>query len=88
MDGNTHVNFHTLVEVVLHNKTVRQADTMRLHGMARNVGIVSNVGVVEVRDLLGRRPIESGGAELGHCTVAHRVGFTCVKVDCWDIRGV
>ena len=54
-----YIDFHLLVQVVLHDETVRQANSMRLHGMASHVGIVTNIGVVEIGDLLGRRPIES-----------------------------
>jgi hypothetical protein len=55
---DTYIDFHLLVEVVLHDETVRQANSMRLHGMASHVGIIANIGVIEVGDLLGRRPIE------------------------------
>lgn len=37
----------------MHNQTVRQSDSVRLHGVTGNVGIVTNVGVVKVGHLLG-----------------------------------
>lgn len=48
-----HIDLHLLEQVVLHDQAVRQADSMRLHWMSSGVSIVSNVGVVEVCDLLG-----------------------------------
>lgn len=48
----THVNLKKLVDVVVHYQTMRKPDAMGLHRMAGNVGIVTNVGVVEVGHLL------------------------------------
>lgn len=50
--GYAHVNLHFLVKTIVHHETVRHTYAMRLHGVARNVGIVTHVGVVEVGDLL------------------------------------
>ena len=48
----TYINFHLLVKTVVHNQAVCHTDTMRLHRVSRNVGIVSHVRVVEIRDSL------------------------------------
>jgi hypothetical protein len=67
----TYVDLHLLVEVVLHDETVRQTNTMRLHGVTSHIGIVSNVGIVEIGHLLGRGPIEGRRAECRGVRVAH-----------------
>lgn len=36
-----YVDFHLLVEAIVHDETVGHAYPVRLHGMARNVGVVS-----------------------------------------------
>lgn len=72
----THVNLHLLVQVVLHYQAMREPDPMRLHGMASDIGVVSNVGIVEVGDLLGRRAIEGNRPKLGHVCFA---GHCCDK---------
>jgi hypothetical protein len=63
--SGTYINFHPLVDTVVHDQAVCQPDTMRLHGMTCDVCIVTNVGVVEVGHFglvtareLGRRGIE------------------------------
>lgn len=40
---NTHIDFEISVDVVVHDQTVGEPDSVRLHGMARHVGIISNV---------------------------------------------
>jgi len=44
----THINFHSLVNTIVHNQAMSQPDTMRLHRMSCNVCIVTNVGVIEI----------------------------------------
>jgi hypothetical protein len=44
----TYVDFHLLVDAIIHNQTVSKPDSMRLHRMTSDVGIISNIGVVEV----------------------------------------
>jgi hypothetical protein len=63
--NGTYINFHPLVDTIVHDQAVGQPDTMRLHGMTCDVCIVTNVGVVEVGHFglvtageLGRREIE------------------------------
>lgn len=51
----THVNFHLLVHTIIHNQAVRQPDAMGFHWMARHIGEVSDVRIIEISDLLGRR---------------------------------
>lgn len=50
--SKTHIDLEVLVNVVVHDKTVGQADPMRLHGMPSDIRVVANVGVVEVGHLL------------------------------------
>jgi len=42
------VDFHVLISAIVHDQAVGQPDSVRLHGMASDVGVVSNIGVVEV----------------------------------------
>lgn len=49
--GDTHVDFELLIETVVHDKGVSQANAMRLHRMPGDVGVVAHIGVVEVGDL-------------------------------------
>jgi hypothetical protein len=44
----THIDFHPLINAIVHNQAVRQPDSMRLHRMACNIGIVTDVGVIKV----------------------------------------
>lgn len=48
----SHVYLHLLVQSIVHNQAVRHAYPVRLHRVTRYVGIVSNIRVVEVSDLL------------------------------------
>lgn len=48
----TYINLEEFVNVVVHDQAVGQSNAMRLHGMARNVRIIANIGVVKVGDLL------------------------------------
>lgn len=48
----THVNLHLLVQAIIHDQAVGHSYAMRLHGMSSIVGIVSDIRVVEVCDLL------------------------------------
>jgi len=40
------------IDIVVHDQTVGEPDPVRLHRMASNVGIVSNVRIVKVGNLL------------------------------------
>jgi hypothetical protein len=51
----TYVDFHLGVETVVHDQTVRHPYTVRLHRVPRYVGIIANIGVVEVCDLFWLR---------------------------------
>jgi hypothetical protein len=76
-----YVNLHLLVQAIVHHQTVGHPDAVRLHRMTRDVGVVANIGVVEVGDLLGairraiqvdrvqRRPYRSHG-----CGIQSEVG--------------
>ena len=55
--GLAHVDLHLLVQAIIHDQGVGHSDAMRLHGVTSVVGIVSDVRVVEVSDLLGLRAI-------------------------------
>lgn len=46
--GQTYIYLHLLIDAVVHNQAVRQPDSMRLHWMASHIGIITNIGVVEV----------------------------------------
>jgi hypothetical protein len=47
-----YINLHLLVDTVIHDQAMGQPDAMRLHWVASDVCIISNVGVVEVRNSL------------------------------------
>lgn len=49
--SSTHIDFHLLVEAVVHDQTVGHPYAMRLHGMAGIVGVVSDIRVIKVCDL-------------------------------------
>jgi hypothetical protein len=59
--GLAYINLHLGVEAVVHNQTVCHPYAVGLHGVARNVGVVSHIRVVKV------------GHFLGGCTVGGRV---------------
>jgi hypothetical protein len=50
----THINLHLLVHAIVHDQAMRQPNSMRFHGMASDISIISNIRVVEVRDSLLR----------------------------------
>jgi hypothetical protein len=68
-----HVDFHLFVKAVVHDKTVGHSDTVRLHGMASVVGIVSDIRVVEVGDFLWLSTI-GGARRVQRRTILGRVG--------------
>ncbi len=47
----THIDFHSLINTIVHDQAMSQPYSMWLHRMARNVSIVANIGVVEVSHL-------------------------------------
>jgi hypothetical protein len=49
--AKTYVDLHLLVQAVVHDKTVRHPNTVRFHGMSSDIGVVSDVRVVEVGHL-------------------------------------
>jgi hypothetical protein len=49
------VDLQVLVETVVHDEGVCHADAVRLHWVACVIGVIANVTVVEVCDLLGLR---------------------------------
>ena len=57
----TYIYLHLLVGPIVHNQAVGQPYAMRLHGMACDICIVSDIRIVEVRDLLLRTPSIGGG---------------------------
>lgn len=82
----THVNLHLLINTIVHDQTVRQPNSMRLHGMTSNVGIVSNVRVVEVRNpLLAARPVCGWGVD-GHERGHSRRHFE--QLESWPASGI
>jgi len=55
---STHINFHLLVDPIVHDQAMRQPNPMRFHGMPSDIRIVSNIRVVEVcHPLLGARAV-------------------------------
>lgn len=46
----THINFHPLINAIVHDQAMSKPNSMRLHRMTRNIGIVTYVRVVEVGD--------------------------------------
>ena len=47
-----YIDFHFLINTVVHNQAMSQPNTMRLHRMTSDVGIIANIRVVEVRNSL------------------------------------
>lgn len=45
---STYIDFHLGIYSIVHNQAVRQPDSVRLHRMASNVGIIPDIRVVEV----------------------------------------
>jgi hypothetical protein len=48
LQRSTYVDFHLRIYPIVHNQAVRQPYSVRLHRMASDVGIVPNIGIVEV----------------------------------------
>ena len=64
-DRETHIDLQKLVDIVIHDQAMRQPDTMRLHRMAGDVGIIADIRVVEVGDSFlvhAHRAVERMGA--------------------------
>lgn len=57
----TYIYLHLLVRPIVHDQAVGQPYAMRLHGMAGDICIVSDIRIIEVRDLLLRPPSIGGG---------------------------
>jgi hypothetical protein len=74
-----HVDFHLLVEAVVHDQTVSHSDTMRLHGMAGVVGVVSDIRVIEVGDFLWLCTVGSA-RRVQRRTILGRVGHGSVSM--------
>ena len=48
----TYVNFHLLIQAIVHNQAVSHSNPVRFHGMPRNIGIIAHVRIVEVGNCL------------------------------------
>lgn len=48
----THVNFHFLVQAIIHHQAVSHPNPMGLHGVASNIGIVADIGIVKICNAL------------------------------------
>lgn len=70
------IDLHLLVDAIVHDQAVGQAYTVRLHGVASNIGEVPDVRVIEVGHLLGRRGAQGDaiGVEVHGRGVRHAVG--------------
>jgi hypothetical protein len=51
-ERKTNIDFHLLISAIVHNQAMSQPYAMRLHRMASHVGIVADIRIVEVCDLL------------------------------------
>jgi hypothetical protein len=60
------VYLHLLVHAVIHDQAMGETYSVRLHGMASDVGEVANIGIVEVGDLLGTRCAEGDAIAIGN----------------------
>ena len=60
---------------------MRHANAMRLHGVARDIGIVSHIGVVEVSDFLILRPKEPIGNRFQSHVAESDGGVTGLRVE-------
>lgn len=78
------IDFHFLVEPIVHYERVGHSYTMGLHWVAGSVCVVSYIGIVEISDsfLLRRIDFELVKGELRiHCNV-NNVNECKVRVDC------
>jgi len=48
----THVDLHLLVQAIVHDQAVGHSNAVWLHGMSRDIGVVSDIRVIEVSDFL------------------------------------
>lgn len=48
----TYVYLHLRISAIVHDQAVRQSYAVRLHGMASDICVVSDIRIVEVRDSL------------------------------------
>lgn len=48
----SYVDFHLLVEAIIHDQTVSHSYPMRLHGMSSYIGIIAHIRVVEISDFV------------------------------------
>lgn len=55
----TYVDLHFVINAIVHDQTMSQPDSVRLHGMSSHVGIVADIRVVEV----GNSGLLEGAAE-------------------------
>jgi hypothetical protein len=52
IESATHIDFHALVQAIMHDQTVSQSDSERLHRMPELISVVANSAVIEICYLL------------------------------------
>ena len=62
----SHINLHFLIESIVHDQAVGHTYTVRLHRVTRDVGIVTDIRVVEVGNLFVVGPDAIGERFYGH----------------------
>ena len=45
---DTYIDFHVLIETIVHDQTMCQANSVRLHRMSCDICVIADVGVVEI----------------------------------------
>ena len=67
--ASTNINLHLLVEAIVHDQAMGHPDPMGLHRMTRDIGVVTNIGVVEIGDFLVAIvwPIQINGIKRSQC---------------------
>jgi len=84
--GSAYVNLHLGVQAIVHDQAMRHAYAVGLHGMSCYIGIVADVGVVEVGDLFWLRRdavVQRSGARRGRHVGGSHIFVGCAQLcDC------
>lgn len=81
-DAPTYINLHFLIHAIVHDQAMRQAYAMRLHRMARDIGVVANIRVVEIgHPVLLAGIVEHERIKRGKGSHVERLGFAGSRKD-------
>lgn len=60
LDSATYVNLHLLVKAIVHYQAMGHSYAMWFHRVSCDIGIIANIGVVEIRNSLFSCPCRRG----------------------------